>query len=199
MVSVLLGGCACSYKTLRSGRRQIVGFYFPGEFCDLAGLFLPEIGYGVAALGPCLVARARVDGLCALLEENAAIGSALWRLSLLDAAILREWMVGMGRRPAQAQVAHLLCEVLMRWRAAGQAPGETCPLPMTQADMADALGLSVVQVNKELQRLRAEGLIVLSRGTLRIENPARLARLGDFSPSYLQMPDLDSRAASTAA
>ena len=64
--------------------------------------------------------------------------------------------MGMGRRLAPARIAHVLCEVLVRMRAVGLANGDACELPITQAELGDALGLSTVHVNRSLQELRGK-------------------------------------------
>src|SRR5215203_7306512 len=99
-----------------------------------------------------------------LCKSHFRIASALWRETLIDAAIFREWMLSIGRREAYARIAHLLCELLVRLRAVGLAEDHTCKLPITQAQMGDALGLSDVHVNRVLQALRGNGLITLQRG-----------------------------------
>ena len=78
-------------------------------------------------------------------------------------------MIGIGRRSARGRIAHLLCEVLTRLKAVGLAEELSCELPITQSDLGDALGLSVVHVNRVLQELRGEGLITL-RGKLLVVN-----------------------------
>ena len=96
-------------------------------------------------------------------------------------------MTGIGRREAYARVAHLLCEMMVRMRAVGLAQDHSCDLPITQAEFADALGLSGVHMNRVLQQLRSEGLIVLKGNTLLVPDWERLKAAGDFDPTYLHL------------
>src|SRR5687768_8463284 len=96
------------------------------------------------------------------------IADVMWRDTLIDAAVFREWMIGIGRRSAYTRIAHVLCEVFVRMKAVGLVNGNGCGLPVTQAELADALGLSTVHVNRSLQELRAKGLIELRGGALRV-------------------------------
>ena len=93
-------------------------------------------------------------------------------------------MTNIGQREAYNRIAHLLCEWLVRLRAVGLAQGNTCDLPMTQAELADAMGISTVHVNRVLQDLRAAGL---KGSTLTVLNWDELKAVGDFHPLYLHL------------
>jgi CRP-like cAMP-binding protein len=123
-----------------------------------------------------------IHDLCA---RQPRIAGALWRETLIDAAIFREWMVGIGRRSAHARIAHLLCEMLVRMRAVGLAEDHACELPFTQTGIGDALGLSTVHVNRTLQELRGAGLITLRGGALTVMDWEGLQGAGEFDLTYL--------------
>jgi CRP-like cAMP-binding protein len=93
----------------------------------------------------------------------------------------------MRDRPAYVRVAHLLCEQFLRMKAVGLTTDNSCPLPLTQAQIGDALGLSNVHVNRTLQELRAEQLIVLEGWILTILNFDGLKKAGEFDPLYLHL------------
>ena len=99
--------------------------------------------------------------------------------------LAQERMLSLGRRTARARLAHLMCEVAAR--GVGEEPGHVYALPVTQNDLADLLGLSVVHVNRILQGLRRESLLEFSRGRLRILNVAELERVAAFDPTYLTL------------
>jgi len=122
-----------------------------------------------------------------LCKAHFRIASALWRETLIDAAIFREWMLSIGRRDAYARIAHLLCELLVRLKAVGLAENHTCKLPITQAQIGDALGLSDVHVNRVLQSLRGDDLITLQRGVLSVLDWERLKEVGEFDATYLHL------------
>ena len=185
--SLLLDGFACQHKTLEDGQRQIVAFHLPTDLCDLAGsLLLGKLDHGVATLTSARVAsipHAALLGWAALLP---GLGLLLWRHTLVDAAVSREWIVNLGRRTAAQRTAHLLCELVLRLRRAGLAPGATCALPLSQMVLADALGLTPVHVNRTLQGLRGEGLVEFGGGVLTVHDWPALARVAGFDPTYLQ-------------
>jgi CRP-like cAMP-binding protein len=115
------------------------------------------------------------------------LGRLLWRDTLVDSAIFREWVVNVGRRTAYERIAHLLCELMTRLRAMDLAQGDTCELPVTQAELADATGLSAVHTNRTLQELRAEGLIRLEGRVLTALDWEGLKGAGGFDPAYLHL------------
>jgi CRP-like cAMP-binding protein len=185
---VLMGGQAFRYRVLPDGRRQILGFLIPGDIIDLQSLFL-TLDHSIATLTPCevgLVPRARLTDL---IHSMPPVAQALWRASLADAAITREWLVGMGRRSAYGRVAHLFCEMFLRLKSVGLANHDRCAFPVTQLHLSDALGLSAVHTNRTLQALRVDNLIAFQGGELRVLDWAGLQAAGKFDPAYLHLKD----------
>ncbi len=184
---LVLSGFVCRYKILPEGKRQIMGFYIPGDIPDLQSLHLNVMDHSISALVTSSIALIPHESLRHLLERHPGLAAALWRDTLIDAAMFREWMIGMGRRSAYQRIAHLLCELQVRLKAVGLAVRNGYDLPVTQNELGDALGLSTVHVNRVLQDLRSEGLIVLHGGTLHIPDLEELQAAGDFDPSYLHL------------
>ena len=190
IVCLILEGFACRYAMVPSGRRQILSIHIPGDIPDLQGLFIKVMDHNLATLTPARVALISHDAMRKLIDSNRHIAHLLWRDSLVDAAIFRKWIVGIGRRTAYARFAHLICEFAMRMHAVGLMKANACVMPFTQADMADALGLSNVHVSRVLGRLRKQGLFTWQDGVLTIRNWRRLQKAAEFDPSYLQLDDI---------
>jgi CRP-like cAMP-binding protein len=182
---LLLEGFAYRYKLLDEGRRQIFSVHIAGDMPDLLSLHLPIMDHNLGTLTPSRVAFIPHQSLRALTRRHPRIGEAFWRDTLVDAAVFREWMVGMGRRSAYSRVAHLLCELVLRMQVVGLAQGTAVQLPLTQEMVGDALGLSAVHTNRVLQRLRGEGLITWQSKVLTVEDWDGLRRAGEFDPAYL--------------
>lgn len=186
-IRVVLSGWLCRYKTLEDGRRQIVNFLFPGESCDAYAFLLSTMDHSIATLTPAVysdINRARFESLVA---ADRTLAEALWCETLVNVAIQREWAVNLGRRVALERVAHLFCEIVERLRPVGMVNGNSCIMPVTQMDLADATGLSVVHLNRTVQELRASGLIVLRDRILTINDLDALKDIALYSPSYLQL------------
>ncbi len=186
-VQLVLEGFACRYKVLASGRRQIMAFLIPGDFCDFHVAMLGTMDHAIATLTPCTMVAIPRETIADLTGQYPQIARALWWCTLVDEAILREWLVSMGQRPADQQVAHVLRELLVRLQSVGRATDTSYELPLTQQELGDALGLSVVHTNRSLQALRHEGLIVLANGRLTITDWPRMKDFAGFDPNYLHL------------
>ena len=183
----LLEGFAVTYKRTGNGKRQIMTFNIAGDIPDLQGLHVKRLDCTVSSITPCRVGYIEHDALLDLCARFPRIANALWRETLTDAAIFKEWVLNVGRRDAHAGVAHLICEVVTRMRAVGLVHDDRCAFPITQNELADAVGISAVHINRTLQELRAAGLITLARGKLQIHDWEALKQAGDFVPDYLYL------------
>lgn len=182
---LILDGWACRYKVTEEGKRQIFSFHIPGDIPDLQSLHLDVMDHSLRTLTPSRLAFIPHETIRRLIRRCPRIGDAFVRDILIDAAVFREWMVGLGRREAYERIAHLLCELYVRLRAIGLTNEHGFDMPITQAELGDALGLSTVHVNRSLMALRADGLIGLGRGSVTIEDWERLKSAGEFDPTYL--------------
>ena len=189
---LILDGWACRYKMLSQGKRQILSFHIPGDIPDLQSLHIHTMDHSLATLTKAVVAFIPHESLRELTARHPGLAAAFWRDTLIDAGIFREWLVSMGRRSAFEHVAHLFCELYLKLQAVGLAGDHRCPMPLTQTDLADALGLTSVHVNRVLQEMRGRTLITLRSQTLVIEAWDELLRVSEFDPTYLQ---LEKRAA----
>lgn len=184
-VHVMLEGWAARYKILPDGARQIVAFLLPGDFCDLHVAVLRQMDHGIVALTRVEVAAVPREVIMDLPIQQPRVGLALWRVTMVDEAVLRSWVVSMGRRNACERIAHLLCELHARLAVIGLADGGQFDMPLTQELIADATGLTPVHVNRMLQQLRADSLIVLGGGKVTIPDLPALSKLAGFDPNYL--------------
>jgi CRP-like cAMP-binding protein len=184
---VILSGWTCCYQLLTEGRRQILSFHVPGDLPDLQSLYLPGPDFGMAAVTRTNVAFVPHAELQKLADGSAAISRAMWREALVAAATHRAWITSLGRRDARQRFAHLACELYLRLEAVGLASDHSMPMPLRQPDLADALGLTSVHVNRTLKGMRAERLIDLHSRRLTIPDWAALRATADFDPRYLHL------------
>jgi CRP-like cAMP-binding protein len=185
--TLIMEGFACRYKVLPDGRRQITSFLIPGDICDLQSFILEKMDHSIGALDACKVGFIPHKLVREITEKYPRIARAFWKDTLIEASVFREWIVSLGRRPAYTRIAHVLCEIMVRLEAVGLTQNGSCRLPVTQVELSDALGLSVVHVNRTLQRLRADGLIALSGELLTVHDWERLKEAGDFDQYYLHL------------
>jgi CRP-like cAMP-binding protein len=166
------------------GRRQIFEFILPGEIYGLC--LRPQavaLSSAVALTAVTIADASPIGGAFANRQsEFPNLIAALYCTASLDELHLLNQLVRVGRQSAYERVAHLVLELRERLEAAGLAAGDTIPLPLTQEILADALGLSIVHLNRTLQQLRRDGLIAFKSGVLRLLAPGRLAEIADFKP-----------------
>lgn len=186
-IHLIIDGWAARYQQIRDGSRQITAFLLPGDFADIHSNLLTKMDHGIVALTPLRVAFIAPAMLEQLIALRVRVETALRWTTLVDEAILRAWMANNGRRDARARIAHLFCELNERLGGRGFDQGRLAPMPLTQTEIGDALGLTPVHVNRVLKGLRVDGIIATSRGALQIIDVAALRRIGDFDADYLHM------------
>ena len=185
-LTVLLDGIACSYDRGEDGGRQIHAFHCPGDFCDLHRDMLPNDAVAVAALTDCLVGTIRYTDLDQTLGQHPKLGLALWRAAMLEGSIARERLLKVSRQPALQRVAHVLCELLTRREAIGI---NNAVIPLSQIDLGDAAGLSVVHITGIVQGLRTLGVLSPDSREIEVTDRERLMQLANFDARYLSMPE----------
>ena len=184
-VFVVLEGWACRYKVLPNGSRQILAYLMPGDSCDLHIGLLAEMDHSIQTITPAVVAtveRVEMDGI---FDRHRGVAKAMYLAQLIDEGTLRAWITSMGRRTSIERVAHLMCELYLRARNIGLTLEPRFSLPLSQAMLADSLGMTPVHLNRVMKELRATGAMTLQRGSLVIEDPDRLINIAGFDENYL--------------
>jgi CRP-like cAMP-binding protein len=120
-------------------------------------------------------------------ERYPRLTRIYWFLTNLDAAIHREWSLSLGQRSAISRMAHLFCEMQVRLEIIGRTDGNSYDFPLTQRELAECLGLTVVHANRTLQELRRRRLVEFSSRRLTILDRDGLCGLAEFDPSYLYL------------
>lgn len=182
---LVVSGFTCRYRMTSEGRRQITAIHTAGDFVDLHSFLLKEMDHSVGALTNCAIITFPHERLVKVTERFPHLTRLLWLMTLLDGAVHREWLVGMGSLSAAQRTAHLICEIYTRLSAIGLARNGCFAFPITQAAMADATGISTVHVNRVIQELRQRELIVWEAGQVEIRNLPGLIEVADFDDRYL--------------
>lgn len=185
---VLLEGWAARTKLMPDGRRQFSALLLPGDACDIDALEIPQINFGVIALEPCTVACIPHDALLALAATRPQVARTLTWLACVENVVMSEWIAWHGRLTAVERLANLFCELQARLEMVGRAePDGGFRLPLTQDELADAVGLTSVHVNRTLKEMRERGLAEVRGQRVLIPDLDALRRAGGFSPRYLQI------------
>ncbi|MCW1432225.1 Crp/Fnr family transcriptional regulator [Novosphingobium sp. JCM 18896] len=183
--SFIESGTVSRSKLLPSGGRQIVSFHIAGDLVDLQSALLIVADHTLRTHEPSFVVKVSERAILKVAEDFPEIGRSFWFDTMVDASIFREWSLNLGRRSARERTGHLLLELGYKSEAAGLSPRSEYRLPMTQLDLADALGLTVVHVCRSLKWLREMGLLHLDRTRVVIPDWDALAHFAQFQPLYL--------------
>lgn len=182
---VVLDGWVCRYKILPNGSRQIIAFLMPGDACDLNIKLLAQMDHSIQTITCATVATVHKSDMETLMLAHPNVAVAMYSAQLVDEGVLRAWIVSMGRRTGLEKTAHLLCELYLRLRnIQGTQQGEIT-FPLSQAVLADTLGLTPVYVNRVLMKLRKANAISVSRLSVSILDPENLIEIAGFDENYL--------------
>ena len=184
---LIVDGLTARFQALASGHRSVVALHVPGDMADLHSVVAPEVTWALQAMTPSRILRIPHAALHALAARYPAIAVAFWRDCVVDANILAQWTVNIGRKVSESRVAHLLCEMGLRYRLSGRGDVDHFPFPITQANLADVVGLTPIHLNRVLRRLAGEGIAAKPGSEVIIDDVARLAAIGEFDPAYLQL------------
>ena len=184
---LVVSGMVARYHLLQGGRRQYLSFHMSGDLPDAQGLFIERMDHALCAIGAAAVAFIPHRQILKAFERRPTLGIAIWRETLLDAAIFREAITNNSARAMPTRMAHLFCELFYRARVAQLNKGNKCAVPLTLHQLGDTLAMAIASVNRALHELRASGTMDFRDGELVVLKWRELQRLGDFNPDYLHM------------
>src|SRR3954453_13617529 len=184
---VLIDGWLARSKDLPGGERQVTELHIAGDFADLHGFTLKRLDHDVGTLRQCTIGGVPHENLQHITERHPRLAYVYWFSANVDAAITRELALSLGQRSAMSRMAHLFCELYLRLDAVGQARPNGFAFPLTQRELSECLGLTVVHANRTLQELRRRGLVELENRQLTILNRRGLEGIAEFDSSYLYL------------
>jgi CRP-like cAMP-binding protein len=185
--ALVLSGIVGRYHLRPDGRRQYLSFHMTGDMPDAQGLFIDQMDHAVCALGRAIIAFIPHGDMIKAFKARPPLGFAIWRETLIDAAIFREAITNNSSRPVLVRMAHLFCELYYRARASGVARQDQVALPFSLPQLGEALGMAIATVNRTLQRLREGGSADFRDGELLVKNWEKLVQTGEFDPRYLHL------------
>lgn len=146
-------------KLLPSGRRQIVGFAFPGDMLGLAAH--GEYTCSAEAITAVSVCRFPRKPLLELLEALPRLKTRLLDIAAEQLSGAQDQMLLLGRKSPVEKLSSFLLRLAGGQRHCGTIQSEV-DLAMTRSDIADYLGLTIETVSRTFTKLKTVGLITLS-------------------------------------
>jgi CRP-like cAMP-binding protein len=182
---IVIEGLCARYHTRPSGSRQYLSLHIAGDWPDAQALFLDEMDHSVCAIGRASVCAIPHSELLDLFRARPNVGFAVWRETLVDAAIFREAITNNSSRDGDVRIAHLFSELIYRSRVMGLIRDNVCEFPLTQTQLGEFLGMSIATVNRHLRSLRKAKAATLRYASLQIVDWEKLSSIGEFDPHYL--------------
>jgi len=155
----ILDGVLLRFRLLEDGRRQILNFMFPGDLVGLQSAFDAELAHGVEALTDARLCVFPRDRFFELAMSHPRLSFDVTWLAAREEASLEEHLVALGQRNAQERMTYLAVYLVQRAMETGVAQNGVLRLTVTQGQVADMLGLSLVHTNRSMQALRRAGLV----------------------------------------
>lgn len=176
LFATVVSGILLVKKGLEDGREQIINILFPSDFMGRA--FARDASFTVEAASDAVICTFDKAGFEHAVDSYPAIQRKLLDLTLAELDQARDWMLLLGQKDATERVATFLLRLADRSGCAGGgangAPAEF-ELPITRADIAAALGLTIETVSRKLTSLRKAGIIgIRSTRHVSVLDPARL-------------------------
>ncbi len=170
----ITGGAARLYRMLDDGRRQIIGFQFPGDFLGIE--MTPEVQVSAEAIGEMTTCRFDFASFERLVTRKPQLLAKLHERARHELTAAHDHVVSLGRRTAEERVGWFL--VWLRDRVAtNEQPSRVVDVPMSRQDIADFLGLTIETVSRTLTRLARARVIAIEPHAIRLLDVSRVERL----------------------
>ncbi|WP_172799914.1 Crp/Fnr family transcriptional regulator [Croceicoccus bisphenolivorans] len=185
-IYTVLEGVLIRYRLLDDGRRQIINFVFPGDLVGLQSAFDEPMTHGVEAITTARLCAFPRDAFRDFIGQFAHLSYDLVWLAAKEEAALEEHLVALGQRNARERIAYLALFLIERAENTCLTDGRhRINLNVTQSQIADMLGLSLVHTNRSLQTLRKEGLVTWSLNTIEIPDMEAVRQYVQFDRSLV--------------
>lgn len=185
-IHLVRSGWGCIYRDLSSGQRQIIDFPMR---CDFVGLRTSN-GYSyntIAAITPMSIFEIPLNSLENAIKHAPRLSFILIELLSRQRSFLIEHLTNVGCRNAFVRTAHLLLELSDSVKSCGMGEPDSFYCPLTQYQLADALGLTPIHLNRMLRELREEGLVLFRSNRVEILNREQLAALAEYDGEFMRM------------
>jgi CRP-like cAMP-binding protein len=186
---VIEDGWSYRYRVTRKDKRQILNFLVPGDIVNPDSVAVSRTDHGIRSLTSLTYRVVERDHMGSLLRDCPSIVAALWWSNAQEKGMLQAQIVRLGRQSAIQRIGNLLLELHRRLSLVQELDHETMSfvLPLTQKDLADALGLSSVHVSRVLSELRRRRLLRRNANSVEILAPHELAEQCEFDVEHLHL------------
>lgn len=186
----LKSGWACAFHNLEDGSRQILDIFVPGDIIGIRECAFRRRLVSVVTLTEAELCPFPQDRLARVFAQSSTLAGLFFMISSADQAILLQRLINLGRRNALVKLSHFLVEICERLKRACVELDQDFHLPLSQALLGDALGLSAVHVNRTVKILKEKQLIARGHGSVDVLDLNGLKKIANFDESYLERDSL---------
>ena len=186
-IALVQSGWLTSSSLLADGQRQILRVHLAGDLAGVTGLAWADGAFTVAASLDTVVCRFPREHLSDLFERHPRLAALFFAMAMAETVDLCDRLKAVGRTNGKARLAQFFLSTLARNNITGRAGDTVLPLPLTQTDLADAVGLTNIHVNRLLRELTEDGLIQRGRGTVTMLDVGRLVDLSQYTNRFARL------------
>jgi CRP/FNR family transcriptional regulator, anaerobic regulatory protein len=189
----LVRGWIARSRLLPDGRNQFILIFLPGDFFAVKSMFMTRHPDEIRCISNCIVERVEQRALRQIFANDSDVASrCIWQV-MEEERRLHSWVVSLGQGSTEERIAVLFIDFLNRLVLARAIPEDAVqfPMPLTQSQLADHLGITAVHVNRTLKVFRDNGILTVRDGVAFIANLDALRTLA--------MPLLDAHDRATAS
>ncbi|MEM9809864.1 MAG: Crp/Fnr family transcriptional regulator [Pseudomonadota bacterium] len=181
---VVRDGLLHSSRLMKDGGRQILRIFHPGDVMGTASIAFAKPSSTAVAAVDSSICRFPKTSLMSIYTDYPRLAALFYSLGMLENVVLCDRLRSIGRSDGEARIALLLLDFRDRLKITRPGTAEAFDLPLTQADISDAIGMTPIHTNRLFMRMRTEGLIEWTKGHVRLLDEKRLADLSDYVNRY---------------
>lgn len=189
-IHLVQSGWGCVYRDLSNGERQVLDFPMRSDFVGLRTAAGRSYNT-VAAITPMTIFEVPLCSLANAIQQAPKLSFILIELFARQRSLLIEHLTNVGCRSALVRTAHLLLELGDRAKACGMGDDKGFDCPITQYQLADALGLTPIHLNRMVRELREEGLLMFKNSRVDYLNRKALIALAEYDGEFMHMSVFD--------
>ena len=186
-IAVLQSGWMFASTLMADGRRQVLRFYFPGDLLGHGSIAFRRSIHQISAVTDAKICRVSRNGFGKLMSQHPRLGALFYALSAVETADLSDRMRAIGRADGQARIANLFLSIAARLRVTNGPDTMQFNMPITQMEIADAVGLTNIHVSRLMKTMAADGLIARARSDVRLIDEPRLRKIAQFEDRFARI------------
>jgi CRP-like cAMP-binding protein len=184
---VVRKGWLISDTVLQDGRRQVLELHCPGDVIGTPDMPFKHSTSNLLAIEECVLCPFPKSAIGVIFTRSPRLTALLFTLAMIDKSVNLDRLRVLGRMSARERVAHILPEIYSRITLTNGVVGNSFRLPLSQFDLAAAVGLTNVSISNAFAKLEGEQLIKRSKGHVELLDTQKLTAISDYINRYREV------------